>query len=402
MSTFQRFLSERFQGIRAPGGARMALPSRVQAPSALPAAEDAQAWPLISAPPAPPDSILDLSPSAMATARSAEVVVEGDSTLTFDYEQNWIAKPAPRPSGRFCDYCQAPTRAPPARPTARPPACTHAHAHTRTNARPHATLRASERARVHAGGRAGGRASEWACTYIHLRVQAHIHPGLLALVVALAGVQRARSHPCRRLGLVLACLCSLAFRMQVWIHEHGYAHTCPPPPRSVAALVSVSPETGGAPPREQGQEQKGRKAPPEVFGESSGRQQLMTELSKLRMQLQESGITGRGPEMAHATQLHGREGPATPPPLPGPATPPMTARQLSTYGDMEFPGRVEMDLSPPPRTSESVSSHPRASIDAELTGKVRCKRKKTPLSRRSLRRYPYLGLRLCPSCAALA
>eukprot|EP00802_Teleaulax_amphioxeia_P019097 Tamp_19318.p1 GENE.Tamp_19318~~Tamp_19318.p1 ORF type:complete len:294 (+),score=29.41 Tamp_19318:89-883(+) len=73
--------------------------------------------------------------------------------------------------------------------------------------------------------------------------------------------------------------------------------------------------------------------------------------------------------MAHATQLHGREGPATPPPLPGPATPPMTARQLSTYGDMEFPGRVEMDLSPPPRTPESVSSHPRASIDAELTGK---------------------------------
>ena len=142
----------------------MALPSRVQAPSALPAAEDAQAWPLISAPPAPPDSILDLSPSAMATARSlAEVVVEGDSTLTFDYEQNWIAKPAPRPSGRFCDYCQAPTRAPPARTTARPPACTRAHAHERSPSR-HA---ASERASACACRRAGGRASE--------RVGVHIH-----------------------------------------------------------------------------------------------------------------------------------------------------------------------------------------------------------------------------------
>ena len=194
----------------------MALPSRVQAPSALPAAEDAQAWPLISAPPAPPDSILDLSPSAMATARSlAEVVVEGDSTLTFDYEQNWIAKPAPRPSGRFCDYCQAPTRAPPARPTAaRPPARTHTRTRARTLALTPRCERASERVCMQAGGRAGGRASGRAHTftyvYQHTFIQGFLPwlsrwlgSSVLALILAVAWVSF--SHACAHLHFACRC-----------------------------------------------------------------------------------------------------------------------------------------------------------------------------------------------------
>jgi hypothetical protein len=115
-----------------------------------------------------------------------------------------------------------------------------------------------------------------------------------------------------------------------------------------------------------------------IAGEGRGEQQLMVELSKLKVQLQLSGVPDRAPEIAHGTKPHNGEGT---PPIPRPATPPTKISEYAAqaYYDPTFSGKVELDLKPPSEASSSppvkqptVQEEVAAWIDtiAKLSGKV--------------------------------
>jgi len=260
-----------------------------------------------------------------------------------------------------------------------------------------------------------------------------------------------------------ACLCSLAFLMQVSINEQGYAHTCPTEPQpsshetnkenqnqfftisldadlasignleeyvrelrqDLAYAADIDPkfirfaslragsivnvlwvEPGAGEPIKVVRELQlqvndcnsrllsgkwtSKTIGLVIAGEGRGEQQLMVELSKLKVQLQRSGVPDRGPEIAHGTKAHTGEGTA---PIPRPATPPTTISEYAAQAcyDPTFSGKVELDLKPPSEDSSSplvkqptvvctVEEEVAAWIDtiAKLSGKVQITKQISP------------------------